>query len=466
MIRSIKTDIFKAVMSVNTNRKLALTGTPYGNRADDIHSLLFFLGVEPLADASIFRRAITQPMEEGEVIGLSRLRTALAYVALRRSKALVNINLVEKEVKLCTVTFPEGSHKNVYDALFGTFRLAFQAVLMDGEDGESNVLNNCTSVFEMFLRIRQSCCSATLVPLKRREIALKLWSDLHERDEDKKLHHQEGLVLLNKLKGTFTQENQLPECDVCLLEMEEHDCKILRTCSHVFCDLCISRICQSYSGTCLLCRKSFEKSDMIEKRVATTAISEEKVTLSDTVFDDNFSTAPKILALLEIIKGMEPDEKGVIFSQFTSFIDLIGVALNDAGHSFVRIDGSMTETKRIESVSRFNSKYGDSPRYILCSLHAAGTGINLTRGNFAFMMDCWRMKAVENQAIDRIHRIGQDRKVTVIRFVMKNSIEERMMTLHEAKSIQAKGAMEMPQIDVKRKARLRDLKGLLLIEKD
>ena len=59
---------------------------------------------------------------------------------------------------------------------------------------------------------------------------------------------------------------------------------------------------------------------MIEKRVATTAISEEKVILSDTLFDDNFSTATKILALLEIIKGMEPDEKGVIFSQIY-FID-------------------------------------------------------------------------------------------------------------------------------------------------
>ena len=88
-----------------------------------------------------------------------------------------------------------------------------------------------------------------------------------------------------------------------------------------------------------------------------------------------------------IMKAMKPDEKGVIFSQFTKYLDLIGQAVKEAGHSFVRIDGSVPATKRSEYIHNFNAD--DGPTFILCSLLASGTGINLTRGNYAFMMDCW-----------------------------------------------------------------------------
>ena len=90
--------------------------------------------------------------------------------------------------------------------------------------------------------------------------------------------------------------------------------------------------------------------------------------------------------------------------------------------------------------------------------------INLTRGNHVFMMDCWWNQATENQAMDRVHRIGQKRRVIVRRFVMKDSIEERIVALQEAKGLQAKGAMEKLKPDELRKARLSDLKRLLLIK--
>lgn len=86
------------------------------------------------------------------------------------------------------------------------------------------------------------------------------------------------------------------------------------------------------------------------------------------------------------------------FFASTSFLNLIGSALQQAGHSFTRIDGSMNSMRRIEAVNAFCSDDESSPRFILCSLHAAGTGINLTRGNYAFMMDCWWNQAIENQA--------------------------------------------------------------------
>ena len=124
----------------------------------------------------------------------------------------------------------------------------------------------------------------------------------------------------------------------------------------------------------------------------------------------------------------------------------------------------MNSRKRIEAVSSLNSDAEDSPRFILCSLHAAGVGINLTRANWAFMLDVWWNSSVENQAMDRIHRLDQTRKVNVIRFVMKDSIEERIVALQQAKDLQAKGALEKLKPEEKRKARVSDLKGLLLLD--
>mmetsp|Transcript_12803 Transcript_12803/g.15672 ORF Transcript_12803/g.15672 Transcript_12803/m.15672 type:complete len:1060 (+) Transcript_12803:80-3259(+) len=467
-IRNEKTKYFKAVKEVKADRKLALTGTPFVNKSDDIYSLFSFLGVHPLGDKDIFRRSISQPLKEGNDIGLTRLRTAVSYVALRRSKAKTEIQLVEKEVQLRSISFPENDvHKQTYDALFGSCRLAIQAVLQnDGGDSDETGFKNYSSLFEKLLRMRQSCCSAALVPEYRRKIALTMWKDLQKNDTGKKLSKEEGLKLLEKLKGTFTQaENELPECAVCLMEMEEQDSRILRKCGHVFCNICIEQVLKVSNQKCPMCREPFTKGDMINKSVAV------KATLpssgSDIVSDDSntdLRTPPKVLALLEAIKTMKSDEKAVIFSQFTSFLDVIGGALKDSGHSYCRIDGSMTVVKRIESISAFSAD--DGPRLILCSLHAAGTGINLTRGNHAFMMDCWWNDSVENQAMDRIHRIGQTRKVTVVRFVMQDSVEERMVALQEAKSMQAKGAMEKLSAEEKRKARLDQLRGLLLLAEE
>jgi SNF2 family DNA or RNA helicase len=82
------------------------------------------------------------------------------------------------------------------------------------------------------------------------------------------------------------------------------------------------------------------------------------------------------------------------------------------------------------------------------------------------MMDCWWNAAIENQAMDRIHRINQTRKVTILRFVMKDSIEERIIALQEAKSMQAKGVLQKLKGDEKRKVLLGNLRGLLQIEEE
>ena len=115
-IRNSKTRSFKAVSKIKADRKLAITGTPFVNSSDDIYSLLSFLGVEPLDEKTIFNRAITQPIKQGDEIGLTRLRTTMGFLSLRRSKQNVDFKLVEKVVQLCQVEFMDDAHKTVYDA--------------------------------------------------------------------------------------------------------------------------------------------------------------------------------------------------------------------------------------------------------------------------------------------------------------------------------------------------------------
>jgi len=321
------------------------------------------------------------------------------------------------------------------------------------------------------MRLRQTCCAGTLVSPERRDIALTLWRDVQARSTVKRLTAEEGLALLGKLKGTFSElTDSLPECGICLMEMEEIDCTILKGCSHMFCKLCIQQVYNKSNQICPYCRAPFSKADIIDEsslscQVTAASVEQNKLDETKLLRDEDFDTSPKIVALLEAIKTMKLDEKGVIFSQFTKYLDLIGKALEVAGHSFVRIDGSIPAHQRALQIHAFNSE-DNSPRFIICSLLAAGTGINLTRGNHGFMMDCWWNVATENQAMDRIHRIGQKRKVNIIRFVMKDSIEERIIELQEVKSFQAKGILQKLKGDEKRKALLSDLKGLLQLNDD
>ena len=459
-IRSTKTRTYRACMSLQADRKLCLTGTPLTNRPDDIHSLFSFLGVEPLGDKEVFRRAVSQPIQAGEEVGMARLRAMMSHVALRRNKSILKNQLPDKDVQLRFVTFPNSQHKVIHETLFQTAQIAFQATL---QGGDAEALKNYTSVLETLLRIRQACCSGVLVPKERLERAEQVLSEIEGRD-GKPLSAEEGRALLAKLKGTFEEEDV--ECAVCLCEMEESVAVILRSCSHVFCQICIARVAAGSHSDCPLCRHPFSARDMIQKSAASKAVdSSTDTTVSVSQYMERLGASPKIVALLEAIGEMKPGEKGVVFSQFTMFLDEIEKHLDANELTYTRIDGKKTAIQRIEAMKSFGSE-SDGPTLILCSLHAAGTGINLTRANHIYMMDTWWNKSVELQAMDRVHRIGQQKNVRVVRFVMADSIEERMVSLQEAKAAIAKGSMEKLKPEEVRKARVADLKSLFNLAAD
>ena len=104
--------------------------------------------------------------------------------------------------------------------------------------------------------------------------------------------------------------------------------------------------------------------------------------------------------------------------------------MKDAGVDYLYLDGQTAMDERQRLVDEFQS--GDS-QFFLISLKAGGLGLNLTAANYVILMDPWWNPSIEDQATDRAHRIGQERNVTVIRLVSANTIEEKILKLHEDK---------------------------------
>ena len=141
-------------------------------------------------------------------------------------------------------------------------------------------------------------------------------------------------------------------------------------------------------------------------------------------------SSAKLELLLEFLEDAVADgHKALVFSQWTSLLDRVEPVLTRAGIPFTRLDGSTRDRGAV--VERFQSESG--PPVLLISLGAGGLGLNLTAADHVFILDPWWNPAVEEQAADRAHRIGQERPVMVYRLVAKDTIEERVLALQQHK---------------------------------
>lgn len=136
--------------------------------------------------------------------------------------------------------------------------------------------------------------------------------------------------------------------------------------------------------------------------------------------------------LLEQLTNNLANNKVLVFSQFIGMLDLLEEKLTQEGISFLRIDGSVKPTERQQLVNEFQEN--PSVRVFLLSLKAANTGLTLTAADYVFLMDPWWNEAVEQQAIDRTHRIGQTKPVFAYKLICKDTIEEKILTLQLQKN--------------------------------
>ncbi|WAL39618.1 DEAD/DEAH box helicase [Brevibacterium sp. BRM-1] len=154
-------------------------------------------------------------------------------------------------------------------------------------------------------------------------------------------------------------------------------------------------------------------------------------TVIDGIDADGVPSSKLEALLIRLEEAIEEGHRVIVFSQFTSFLRHVRDELDDQRIEYAYLDGSVTMRRRAAVIDEF--KVGSAPVFLI-SLKAGGAGLTLTEADYVFLMDPWWNPATEAQAIDRTHRIGQDKNVMVYRLVAEDTIEEKVLALQARKA--------------------------------
>ena len=458
-IKNRQSKTAKACYEINAQHRWVLTGTPIVNRLEDLFSLVRFLRVEPWSNFSFWKTFITVPFESKDFIrALDVVQTVLEPLVLRRTKDMKTPNgeaLVPLPPRTIEVEELELSthEQEVYDYIYTRAKRTFNATVEAG-----TLLKSYTTIFAQILRLRQACCHPILTRNKviaaeeeeaaaASDIANGLADDMDLQELINRFTSDTGEQdIANKYGAHVLQQIQTEagnECPICAEEpMIE---PAVTGCWHSACKKCLLDYIEHQKEKnelprCFTCREPINQRDIFEivrhdedeDNEFYSSNTKDTPRISLTRIGSNSSS--KIAALISHLKTLRkthPGTKSVVFSQFTSFLDLISPALTRASIPFLRLDGTLSQKARASVLTSFaEHKRGC---VLLLSLRAGGVGLNLTAAKRVFMMDPWWSFAVEAQAIDRVHRMGQESEVKVVRFVIKGSIEGRMLRIQDRK---------------------------------
>ncbi|XP_047318734.1 putative SWI/SNF-related matrix-associated actin-dependent regulator of chromatin subfamily A member 3-like 1 [Impatiens glandulifera] len=416
VIRNYKTQQSRVVANLNAKMRWAVTGTPIQNGFFDLFAFMTFLRFEPFSIRCYWRRLISRPLAQEFQLGLTRLQTLVATLSLRRTKeGSLDGLLPEKSIETCFVEL-SSAERTLYDQLEAEARVVVSSYI-----SPSRVTNNYMNVLSVILRLRQICIDVAMCPA---DLKLLLPSEI----EDVKNKPE----LLKKMVA-FLQEGEDFDCPICMCPTTN---MIITCCAHLFCKACILKTLKDTRRACPMCRHPLSESDLFS---APQDVSDN----NGPIKVPNSKLSSKVSQLLKLLiesRNENPSRKSVIFSQFRKMLIMLEEPLREAGFKFLRLDGSMNAKKRGEIIKEFSMVGGAT--VLLASLKASGVGINLTVASRVYFLEPWWNPAVEEQAMDRVHRIGQTEKVKVVRLIAKNTIEERMVKLQEVKKDGAREAFQ------------------------
>lgn len=393
------------------------------------------------------------------------VQVILESVLLRREKNMRDnsgkriVELPAKEVTVDTLHFTPAEQK-IYDSIYNAAKRNFDQLNAKGLVGK-----NYTHILAMIMRLRRAVLHPDLVTdtsdgtetqssgrSKDGVIDVDtLMNDISEHD----LSNGSKAAYAESVLANLDMSNDA-ECPICLDVMQTPS--IIPPCMHQCCKECII----AYLATCTdkgevprcpTCSQGpVKEQDLIEVLRSfgqdilhreSTGDEKEGMSTSEVFLRRNdFRSSTKLDALIQNLRRLrdqDPYFRAVVFSQFTSFLSLISVALDRERLSWYRFDGSMDLKKRNAAISEFKQNER-KPKVLIVSLKAGGVGLNLTSANHVFMMDCWWNAATENQAIDRVHRIGQEKTVYVKHFIVDHTIEGRILQIQKRKTAIVKEA--------------------------
>lgn len=216
--------------------------------------------------------------------------------------------------------------------------------------------------------------------------------------------------------------------------MENFDRPVATVCKpvpHVFCMDCIEGVlgdADDSRGSCPLCRQQIRYKDL-RRAIIPSTLPEDNILVDlvqDVKFDFIFKSKLEALVReLQIIREKEPSAKSLVFSQFGSTLEWFQTELPKHGFKYETLKGSMTMQQRAKALKNFRTDPDTS--VFLLSMKAGAVGINLTQASRVFLIEPALNPALDAQAIGRVHRLGQKRQVEVVRLVVENSIETRIL---------------------------------------
>ncbi|KAL3502348.1 hypothetical protein ACH5RR_036797 [Cinchona calisaya] len=455
-IKNHRTQVARACCTLRAKRRWCLSGTPIQNAIDELFSYFRFLKYQPYSNYKAFVDGIKLPISRDSVRGYAKLQVVLKHIMLRRTKGTLLdgkpiITLPPKTTRLTKVDF-SAEERAFYNKLEADYRKQFKAYAAAG-----TVNQNYANLMLMLLRLRQACNHPLLVK------GVSSDSVGRESSENvKRLPRQKLQYLLGQL------ETSLAICGACNDPPEN---AVVTVCGHVFCFQCVSDYLTGEDTKCPEpgCKQQLSADVIFPKAALEKCLSSEFSTdrsrpsgndEKSTVLKDKYSS--KIKAALEILQSsckptpspeinelvqwydgasssgsgcagsqISRPTKAIVFSQWTSMLDLFEVSLKNTGIKYRRLDGTMSLAARDKAVKEFNAN--PKVTVILMSLKAGNLGLNMMAACQVILLDLWWNPTTEDQAVDRAHRIGQTRPVSVSRLTIRNTVEDRILALQEQK---------------------------------
>ncbi|KAF2158198.1 hypothetical protein K461DRAFT_218723 [Myriangium duriaei CBS 260.36] len=444
-IKSRTTGVAKACFALKGTYKWCLSGTPVQNRIGEFFSLLRFLEVRPFADyfckrcpcsmlhwavdkehrcvgckhssiehVSVFNQELLNPLTQSEdakdrSAAMDKLHMITARIMLRRMKRdhVSSMELPPKEVIIHNEFFGE------IERDFSSSIMSNTARTFDTYVSRGVMLNNYANIFGLIMQMRQVSNHPDLL-LKK--------------------HAHEGQNVL--------------VCNICDEPAEE---AIRSKCKHDFCRACVKSFVRSVEedqgeADCPRCHIPLSI-DFDQPEIEQDEEAVKKSSIINRIRMENWTSSTKIEMLvydLWKLRSKKQTLKSIIFSQFTSMLQLVEWRLRRAGFNTVMLDGSMTPIQRQRSIDHFMNT--PECEIFLVSLKAGGVALNLTEASRVFIIDPWWNPAAEWQSADRCHRIGQKRPCVITRLCIEDSVESRIVMLQEKKANMISGTINNDKV--------------------
>ena len=480
-IREQGTRSSQAACRVMSFCRWALTGTPIQNRLDDFGSLLKFLRVSPFEDSSNFSRYILAPFKNADANVLMRLRLLVGSIMLRRTKE--KIDLPERLERVVKLQFSK-DEKELYDAFKrdGNNRLNALSSKSNKLAGKAyrQVLRSILILRLIAAHGRELLNDEDFEVLKGLSSSTAIDLDSDEDPAKPLINDRDAYEMLTLHQQTGT--DNCARCNKQLLVKETEEASVfghILTCYQLICNECFQTVKQEMDERkederliCLYCREPIRAylQELTQEGLERAEDVRAKMHPRQAKIMGRYQGPhTKVLALLrDLTEWAEhnksddgPPIKSVVFSFWTTYLDLIEIPLRERGFQFTRLDGKMSRKDRKAALKTFSDDR--NTEIILVSLGAGGVGLNLTAGSRVYMMEPQYNPAAEAQAIDRVHRLGQTRDVICTRFIMENSIEEGIRELQKRKTDLAELSLGKGKVDRAEAARekLENLKALI-----